>query len=68
MANVQISGWLRGKKTYIMILVGALDQVGVLYGYWEASHLREIAEATFGLAFLRAGVAASAPDNSIVEK
>jgi hypothetical protein len=51
-----------------MILVGALDQVGVLYGYWEASHLREIAEATFGLAFLRAGVAASAPDNSIVEK
>ena len=61
MNAAQVIEWLKGKKTYIMILVGALDQIGVLYGYWEANHLREIAEATFGLAFLRAGVSSSAP-------
>lgn len=52
----QVIEFLAGRKTYIMIVVGAVDQIGTLYGYWEANHLREIVEAAFGLAFLRAGM------------
>lgn len=48
--------WLKGKKTYIMIVIGAVDQIGVLQGWWEADHLREIIEGAFGLAAARAGM------------
>lgn len=53
--------WLKGKKTYIMILVGAVDQIGVTQGYWDEGRLREIAEATLGFIFLRMGVKESGP-------
>lgn len=51
-----LTEWLRGKKTYIMILVGAVDQIGALQGWWESDKLREIVEAALGLAAARAGM------------
>jgi hypothetical protein len=44
-----------------MIIVDALDQVGVLHGWWDESRLREIVEFAFTMGFLRAGVAKSGP-------
>lgn len=61
MNATQVLEWLKGKKTYIMIVVGAIDQIGVLQGYWDANHLREVVEGAFGLIFLRAGIASSGP-------
>ena len=58
---MQILEFLRGKKTYIMIGVDALDQVGIALGWWEESRLREIVEFAFTMGFLRAGVEKSGP-------
>jgi hypothetical protein len=57
----QILDFLVGKKTYIMIVVDALDQLGVALGWWEEARIREIFEAALTLGFLRAGVNSSAP-------
>ena len=58
---MQILEFLRGKKTYIMIAVDALDQVGIAQGWWEESRLREVVEFAFTMGFLRAGVEKSGP-------
>ena len=47
---------LAGKKTYLMIAIAVIDQIGAAQGYWAASHMREIAEGALGAAALRAGV------------
>jgi hypothetical protein len=57
----QVLDFLVGKKTYIMIVVGALDQLGIALGWWDEARIREIVEAAFTLGFLRAGVNSSAP-------
>lgn len=57
----QILDFLVGKKTYIMIGVDALDQLGVALGWWDSARIREIVEAALTLGFLRAGVNSSAP-------
>ena len=59
--TMQILEWLKGKKTYIMIGVDALDQIGVVQGWWDENRAREIAEFVFTAAFLRAGVEKSGP-------
>lgn len=51
-----ITDFLSGYRTYIMIVVGAVDQIGTLNGWWDANHLREVVEGALGLAFLRAGM------------
>lgn len=56
-----IQGFLAGYRTYILIVVGTIDQVGVQLGYWSENNFRAIAEAALGLAFLRSAVAASGP-------
>ena len=48
--------WLKGKRTYIMILVDAIDQLGVYEGWWADSPLRYIAEFVLTGASLRAGL------------
>lgn len=53
--------FLTGKKTYLMIVVDALDQIGVAQGWWEGSRIREIVEAAFTMGFFRAGVTKSGP-------
>ena len=57
----QILDFLVGKKTYLMIVVDALDQVGIAQGWWEEARIREIIEGALTLGFLRAGVNTSAP-------
>lgn len=57
----QVLDFLVGKKTYIMIAVDALDQLGVVQGWWEGARVREIVEMALTLGFLRAGVNSSAP-------
>ena len=57
----QVLTWLRGKKTYVMIAVDAIDQVGIAQGWWEESKLRAIAEFVLTVGFLRAGVQNSGP-------
>lgn len=54
--TIQMIEWLQGKKTYIMILVDCVDQIGVQNGYWEANAIRHIVEFTFTAGFLRAGI------------
>lgn len=56
-----IRQWLAGKKTYLMIVIGALDQYGALQGWWTSDEFRQLIEATLGLTFLRMGVTASGP-------
>ena len=57
----QILDFLVGKKTYVMIVIDALDQVGIELGWWEEAKLRSIVEMALTLGFLRAGVNSSAP-------
>ena len=57
----QVLDFLVGKKTYIMIGIDALDQLGILWGWWEEAKLREIIEAALTVGFLRAGLNTSAP-------
>ena len=59
--TMQILEFLKGKKTYVMIVVDALDQVGVTQGWWDESRLREIVEFLFTAGFLRAGIEKSGP-------
>ena len=59
--TMQILEFLRGKKTYVMIAVDALDQVGVAQGWWEGSRIREVVEFMFTAGFLRAGIEKSGP-------
>lgn len=59
--TMQIIEFLRGKKTYVMIAVDALDQVGIALEWWSESRLREIVEFAFTAGFLRAGVEKSGP-------
>ena len=59
--TMQILEFLRGKKTYVMIAVDALDQIGVAQGWWDESRIREIAEFMFTAGFLRAGIEKSGP-------
>ena len=58
---LKVIEFLAGYKTYLMIIADALDQVGVLHGWWDESRLREIVEFAFTMGFLRAGVAKSGP-------
>lgn len=48
--------WLKGKKTYIMIAVVALDELGATQGWWAADHLREVIELALGGAAARAAL------------
>ncbi len=57
----EILDFLVGKKTYVMIVVDALDQIGVAQGWWDSAQIRHIVEAALTLGFLRAGVNSSAP-------
>ena len=57
----QILDFLVGKKTYVMIVVDALDQVGIALGWWEEAQVRTIVEWALTAGFLRAGVNSSAP-------
>lgn len=57
----EILDFLVGKKTYIMIGVDALDQLGIALQWWDEARIREIVEGALTLGFLRAGVNSSAP-------
>lgn len=57
----QVLDFLVGKKTYIMIVVDALDQLGVALGWWDEAKIRYIVEFALTAGFLRAGVNSSAP-------
>jgi hypothetical protein len=57
----EILDFLVGKKTYVMIAVDALDQVGIAMGWWEEAKLRNIVEFVLTAGFLRAGINSSAP-------
>jgi hypothetical protein len=57
----QILDFLVGKKTYVMIVVDALDQLGIALGWWDEARVREIVEAALTMGFLRAGINTSAP-------
>jgi len=48
--------WFKGKKTYIMIAVDAVDQFGVVQGWWTDSPLRYIAEFVLTGGALRNGL------------
>lgn len=60
-----VTTFLAGKKTYVMIAVDALDQIGVAQGWWEGSRVREIVEAAFTAGFFRAGVTKSGPTQPV---
>jgi len=57
----QVLDFLVGKKTYLMIAVDALDQLGIALGWWEEAKIRNIIEFVLTAGFLRAGVNSSAP-------
>ncbi len=57
----EILDFLVGKKTYVMIVIDAIDQIGIAQGWWEEAKLRHIIEGALTLGFLRAGVNSSAP-------
>jgi hypothetical protein len=57
----QILDFLVGKKTYVMIGVDALDQLGIALGWWEEAKIRTIVEFVLTAGFLRAGINTSAP-------
>jgi len=48
--------WLKGKRTYLMIMVDAIDQLGVYEGWWADSPLRYITEFALTGAAFRAGL------------
>lgn len=55
--------WLEGKKTYIVIVITALFNLGVAFGWWVEDNnivvfINTILGA-FGFGFLRAGVTKS---------
>ena len=47
---------LDGWKTYLMIVITVVDQIGAQKGLWAADQLRELIEIALGAAALRAGV------------
>ena len=55
--------WLSGKKTYIVVVVAAIYNLGIAFGWFTADNDRVVAVnsvlAAFGMGFLRAGVAKS---------
>ena len=55
--------WLDGKKTYIVAILAAVYNIGLAFQWWTADNqyvtLVNTVLATFGLAFLRAGVSKS---------
>ena len=53
--------WLSGKRTYIAIVVAAVDQIGALQGWWAPEGLRQLTELALYGTFLRMGVTASGP-------
>jgi len=57
----EILNFLVGKKTYIMIGVDAIDQLGIAQGWWDEARIREIIEGALTLGFLRAGINTSSP-------
>jgi hypothetical protein len=57
----QILDFLVGKKTYVMIVIDALDQLGVTLGWWDEAKIRTIIEFVLTAGFLRAGINSSAP-------
>ena len=57
----EILDFLVGKKTYVMIGVDALDQLGIALGWWEEAKIRTIVEFVLTAGFLRAGINTSSP-------
>lgn len=57
----EILDFMVGKKTYIMIGVDALDQLGIALGWWDEAKVRNIVEFVLTAGFLRAGINSSAP-------
>ena len=53
--------WLKGKRTYIMIAVAALDKIGELQGWWAPEAMRQLVELALYGTFLRMGVTSSGP-------
>jgi uncharacterized membrane protein len=58
--------WLQGKKTYIIVILAAVFNIGVVFGFWTVdstvwSFINSIL-GFLGLGTLRAGVTKSAPN------
>jgi hypothetical protein len=52
--------WLQGKKTYIIMIVGFIFNLGILAGWWEMGsqvwQLIDTVLAFFGLGTIRSGI------------
>lgn len=57
----EILDFLVGKKTYIMIVVDALDQLGIAQGWWGEARMREILEGVLTGFAARAAINTSSP-------
>jgi hypothetical protein len=50
-----------GYKTYIVLVIAAVDAIGAVSGLWPESSIREIVEGTLIFAFMRMGISKSGP-------